>query len=427
MKKIISILFVATLIFSFAACGLTGIKNFESAVDSLDVDSAAAAYDEDIQGNNRREEKASKYVVSKFQELIDEYGAGNVSEEDVGAFTDFVNELEKSSSFTASSEYHTLLNLYSDLQKSKECFNNAKNLMKSESYVETLDALSNVIEKDTENYSDAQALIKEAKEKLLAQASKIMQDYSENGNYIDAKNYMDSLNWDYFDSEEKDLKDLLEKSKEKYISNTLASAEELFNNKDCYGAIETLRVASGKSGLSDFDEKMEEYKTYLPISLSELEYTQLGKYLLVGGDNTPSDICLDVNETSYQGQMIIYPTGGSLSTEVAQSEDEAYVTYYVNQKYSTLTGTIYRPYGSLKSPKEWNRPTVCKIYGDDVLLYEGPNITKGTYDPIDFSVDITGVRELKIVVMGVWTTESTWAGLYDRYPKICISNLMLQK
>ena len=124
---------------------------------------------------------------------------------------------------------------------------------------------------------------------------------------------------------------------------------------------------------------------------------------------------------------IICPSGGSLNTQYASNDDEAAVSYDLKHNYSTLSGLIYRPYSSLSCDFEWT-PATVKIYGDDILLYESPSITQETYDTIEFTVDVTGVRNLKIVMRGVWGRETPgWVGLVDYYPKACLTNLMLQK
>lgn len=120
--------------------------------------------------------------------------------------------------------------------------------------------------------------------------------------------------------------------------------------------------------------------------------------------------------------------GGTLASQKATSEDDSYISFYLNSAYNTLTGTVYRPYGTLSCKDVWDGSTTIKIYGDNVLLYEAPNITQETYSPIDFEIDVSGVRELKIVMLGVWTsTEGNWIGQYSRYPKACMANLIVCK
>jgi len=57
-----------------------------------------------------------------------------------------------------------------------------------------------------------------------------------------------------------------------------------------------------------------------------------------------------------------------------------------------------------------------------VLLYEGPQITPGTYQEYDISVDVTGVRELKFILFGCGAESSSY-----RVPELGISNITIRK
>ena len=75
------------------------------------------------------------------------------------------------------------------------------------------------------------------------------------------------------------------------------------------------------------------------------------------------------------------------------SKEDAYATYRIDSKYSKFTGTIFLTSSSYNT--DVSRRSV-KIYGDNVLLYS-KSIACGE-DSIPFSVNITGVRDLKIVM-----------------------------
>ena len=64
-----------------------------------------------------------------------------------------------------------------------------------------------------------------------------------------------------------------------------------------------------------------------------------------------------------------------------------------------------------------------EIYGDGVLLYASPDVTMDTYEPIAFSVDVSGVRELQMVFSGVWRKSLE----ISYHPMVCATNLYLQK
>jgi len=70
---------------------------------------------------------------------------------------------------------------------------------------------------------------------------------------------------------------------------------------------------------------------------------------------------------------------------------DAYISFDLKGKYTTFNGTVLLPYENRGTPH-----TSCiKIYGDDKLLYQSPNITSG-FETTDITVNVTGVKVLKI-------------------------------
>lgn len=65
--------------------------------------------------------------------------------------------------------------------------------------------------------------------------------------------------------------------------------------------------------------------------------------------------------------------------------------YVVDGHYSTVSGTLFQKYEKRNAT---NKPSTLKIYGDNVLLFHSD--MKGGMNPVNFSVDITGVQELRI-------------------------------
>lgn len=65
-------------------------------------------------------------------------------------------------------------------------------------------------------------------------------------------------------------------------------------------------------------------------------------------------------------------------------------TYIINGQYTLLSGTLFQPYDS----RSQDLATRLKIYGDGELLYSAE--VEGGVKPIDFTVDVTGVLELRV-------------------------------
>ena len=228
------------------------------------------------------------------------------------------------------------------------------------------------------------------------------------------------------------MTDMAAKSRTAYLEAAAAKAAEAFgDDKDYEAALAALRTSLAEvSDLDDLVAGLEElsagYREYIPVALTSLEYTQKTKYIGVGGRRSFDDN-KDANGKVYNKETMICPIGGSLNGEYAKSEDDGYVIYNLNFRYTVLEGVIYMPYTALSSKGEWKEPTVVRIYGDDVLLYEAPVITKDSYDPIPFTVDVSGVRNLKIVMLGTWASNTSNIGIYDFNPKVCMAEVTVRK
>jgi len=68
-----------------------------------------------------------------------------------------------------------------------------------------------------------------------------------------------------------------------------------------------------------------------------------------------------------------------------------------------------------------------KVYGDGTLLYEAPSFVRGSTNPVEINVDITGVSELRIVMLGIAAFDTGWPGMYDWEPMVCAANLTISK
>lgn len=203
-----------------------------------------------------------------------------------------------------------------------------------------------------------------------------------------------------------------------WAQSALAEAENAFGeSRDYEAAINILQ----ESGCPDakIDSAIENYQSYAPVMLNDLGYTKKGSCIMtgVGGDEYRTDM----NGHTYEPQCVIYPYWGSgLSS---YELDEAYITYYLGGEYRELKAILFRPYTSLSvADNAWESGTTANIYADGRLIYEGPQITPSTYEEYSIQLDITGVRELKIVLIGCWI------GKYStNYPMVCMANAQVCK
>lgn len=242
----------------------------------------------------------------------------------------------------------------------------------------------------------------------------------ESGNYRQAQSKLEAAinrygNDDHF----AELSEMLHTG---WAAEVFAEAADAFENGYDYESAIRIIQASGLYG-DDVDAEIAKYQEYAPVMLKEFEPVKKTRGIEVYpyGDA----ITMDINGHVYDGETVIAPYKNTYD-DVAKSESDAYITYYLYGKYRIFDAVLYRTYESLSvSPEDWPQETVAKIYGDDVLLYEGPAITQNTYEEYKIHADISGVRELKIVLLGVGLIPDTWPQWYS--PVLAIADVTVQK
>lgn len=270
-------------------------------------------------------------------------------------------------------------------------------------------------------YDKASEFTSQFTEAAIAEAKDI---FSNGENYEGAISLLtDAYNYTYGDDAM--LYTELCKYTDAYIENAVAEAQQIYDeNRDYEAAASYLRNVIGVVGENEtLRSEIEKYASYAPVLLTSLDPIQKGKWLSIGTDI--KKVYTDVSNNVYDSQTVIAPKRSSYRDK---TEDDSYVSYYLNSEYTTLTGVLYRPYDSLSCTSVWQKTPVIKIYGDGILLYEAPGIDQNTFDPISLNVNVTGVRELKIVNFGVWNGNDSGNIYFESYhPMVCLAEMYLNK
>ena len=116
--------------------------------------------------------------------------------------------------------------------------------------------------------------------------------------------------------------------------------------------------------------------------LSDLDYFEKEGYWTVG-EKTKDNLGIEHEHS-------IDPTFSNNSTD--------FITYKINSQYSVLTGVLYWKYEGRDADPYMHHPVALTIYGDGKTLWSG-NVNNGI-DPIEFSVNLTNISELKFVCSG---------------------------
>lgn len=123
------------------------------------------------------------------------------------------------------------------------------------------------------------------------------------------------------------------------------------------------------------------------------------RWLIYSGDIAPSYYLKDFTPTYTHNGPFYYEAqikdnlGNAHVHSVGVSSSSSYQTYDLGGKYTRLTGAYFMSYDQ----KDFNTSnTPLLIYGDDKLLYREE--MQGEMLPVIFSVDVTGVKTLKIEI-----------------------------
>ncbi|MCD7918226.1 MAG: hypothetical protein LUF84_07230 [Clostridiales bacterium] len=179
-----------------------------------------------------------------------------------------------------------------------------------------------------------------------------------------------------------DMTEVYAAAETSYREGVIASVDDYVDSFAFGSALtlldEALTVLENDDQLLACKTETEEAQEYYLLHTTVVDLTELTPYdesyiSTAGADDKDTDAFGNVYETNIHGDW----------------SDGGYATYRLDGIYVEFTGTVY---------SRIDKSRTVSIYGDGVLLYEA-TLTK-TDDPVPFSVDITGVRDLKIVFDG---------------------------
>lgn len=195
--------------------------------------------------------------------------------------------------------------------------------------------------------------------------------YLESNEYSEAEDFIDDIE-DKFPNEDKiaEIKDGLKANYETVILN---KAEAEFQNQNYEKAASIMEEALAQDEENTkFSDKYNEYKSYLPAFISDMNYFSKGTYSSI--DTNYSDL-KDNTGKSYQRIYCV----------------DDYAEYLLNGNYTNFDGIA----GVAYDRRSTDESNFFEVYGDGVLLYTSPTFKSGTM-PQAFSINVTGVKILKI-------------------------------
>jgi len=217
---------------------------------------------------------------------------------------------------------------------------------------------------------------------------------------------------------------------ESFIQYTLDVADEQFGeDRNYFDAIRTIIYAINFLGYDHrLTNALERYQSYMPIMLADLNpvVATQGKARDGVHQNNANFRARDALGNSYTPRYVFHPR--RVTHIGASSRERRGITeYLLNGNFSTLTGILFLPYASrgVDNP-DFN--SVFRVYGDDLLIYEAPIFTRNNPGPVNLNIDITGVRDLRIVMQGYdLYGAGGWGNLIQDRPMIAAAYLAVQR
>lgn len=342
------------------------------------------------------EEVKSLYSNGKYEEALDKIEqipsvyknydeVQNTKNEVIKSYSDAT--IAKADEYVAAEKYSDALSLLTNAMNKTDNYQPLKSkydevlagckssyLAKAKSYadsgdytqaISTLETISSVIESD----ADIDAKILEYKKAII---NNKLAEYESAEDYVSAITYLEQELPNV--SNDVDLTAKLNGYKSTYKQKILAEAESAYKTDGYEAAVTILNKALiVLPNDEEINAKISSYNSKAPVLLCSLDQYQNG------GLDVKDDVFKDVKGNSY--------VGGYLHTRYSWNPN---VVYYLDKQYKQLTGKIVF-YESVYQDQ------IFSFYDDDTNKLLGKNtMTSKSVDGIDFDIDLTNVKFLRI-------------------------------
>lgn len=344
------------------------LNDFLAAVDAGNYLNAQNIYYTRIYGNIIYEQQAEEQLEDRVSDAYEDYNNGLGTREAVELVIDTVAMVDILPDFEPS----LLRSELNALEASKAAYNSGESLFAQGYYYDAYNAYMNVIWEDA-LYDDAQAKAQLSIDSLYDSRYWQIDELAAAGDYAGALDLIDDT--EVLLGETTELATRRTEYTAKFITASLDQAAEALTSTgyEYAGVIITAaidRVGEDPRLLS----AQEEYQSYKPVYLGELDYFTKSGDILYGSPSDPT------NRTDNFGNVYknYYCNTGS-------------ATYYIAGKYNVFSGVCAVRYNR----RNETNSAYFEVYGDDVLLFTSNTMTRGS-EIQPFTVDITGVTHLKI-------------------------------
>lgn len=382
---------LVTVVLIFLLIGIGAYLYFTSSFYAIqkglnkdNVSEVVEQYNGEVYGDKLAETATDTLVVEYIQTLIGEY---NSKEKDYDVVCQLLSVLTGLKNKELSNAAGDALITIQSCQKNEIAYQRAEELYENGNYADAINQYK-LVTKDSDLYEPAQKRIKDSqtkyKENILSQVNTptTLEEYKQCLKLL--KEAVGVL------TDDVELAGKMQEYESAYISNVIAEADELAEQKNYEEAISILESAKKEIGTSsDIDTKIAEIESIRPVThkLSEMNTINVNDRY---GEAQNS---VDTLGNSYSGGNVIelHTYGESIWGEYGYSDNRcAFAEYKLNYGYAKMTGVI--AVSDLTTNEEVGAR--LEFLGDNKIL-EVYDVNRKT-TPIQFELDLSDVDVLKI-------------------------------
>lgn len=441
-----TVLTVGILVLTALISLLNPVNRVMKQIESKEYGEASEIYYENVAADPERYQEVYEEASAYVEDLLNRYKAEEISYEQV---TEELYGIESVGIFY--DELDSCYTIVNNLQYARSNFAQAESIMATGDYLEAMYLYGEVMYYDFENAQAAADGYSKAKDSYRTQMEADIRAKLDNGNHEDAI-YLADIALANLPEDQSLLNLKAECVKAQYDAGLRAMLDEVdiyLNQNDYVGALncldghmislpdeiqlrekrqacldafeayvtaESLRLAKSgeyrqalslaESGLSYFEstrvtELAMIYRSYLPVLLGEME---------IFANNTKGGSW--ASKTNFTDEYLVDNYGNTYSHSVGAGCGS--LTYLVNFKYQTLSGTVAFPKG-LESDGARSSATL-KIFGDGKELAVFANFNEASA-PQKFSLDVSAYEKITLKWScegyNIWLDWGDFATIFD--------------
>ncbi len=416
----------------------TPSKRLVRHLEKAEYTNALALFEVNFSGKENVRDAFIKDLTLHLQGLKHRLNSGELTYDEVMKDIKAVNEMEISEIVDVLYKTSEEINALND---SKLAYAEAGQLYLDAKYKESVLAYKQV-SSDDYNYSLAVAKLTEAIASYSANVLAEAKTLAESGNYTGAITLLDeALIVSNNESHLKELRDsYVALQFESLREDTLKKVNNLVKEEKFIEALDSLQILLDEHKddaalKKSFENNADKYKTF---AMSKIDVLVSDKYIFEAIDLVksvltylPEDAVLKDKLRELENQAPVdllamtpidsgtWTVGAGTLKNAAGKAVSPRAQYIVAKdtfaKY-TLGGRFKVLRGVINTHRDLPNELVgtVKIYKNDILVYTTPSITKST-EPINFSVNIEGARDIKIEVSGGSDSKNVSLLLYDMF------------